>query len=115
MIDLFHQPKEEIAEIKTETEGAIMDGMIGANAKWRDMAIDCLEQIALSRQEFTTNDVRAMVSHSPLRTHDNRAMGGVIKHGVSMKWIIATGKTMVSRVGHGGPLQIWKSLIFKKS
>ena len=70
--------REKMEEV---TEKGIEQGFENAHEEWRAMALDCLHKVCLSYDTFTVNDVRALVERSPLKTHDNRAMGGIIKTG----------------------------------
>lgn len=100
-------------EIDKATDQGITLGTKHAKAEWREMALNCLKYICLTRETFTVNDFRDMVLNNPIKTHDNRAMGGVIKTGQSNGWIKPTGESIPSKVGHKVPIQIWQSLIYK--
>ncbi len=104
---------EDFSVIKKETDEAIDRGSSHADTDWRMVALDCVYKVALEKPEFTMNDVRDLVASSGATTHDNRAMGGISKTAVKNGWIKATGRVIISRVGHKSPLQIWKSLIYK--
>jgi hypothetical protein len=100
-------------EIQKITNQAIDEGYVGANLAWKEMAHNCLKRICLARETFTMNDLRDLVRQSPIKTHDNRAMGGVMKWARKMGMVEATGATIVSKVGHKSPLQVWRSNIYK--
>ena len=108
-------PPQEYARILKETEVAIQKGSDNAKAEWKVMVLEILYNICLSKKVFTVNNFRKYVSESDIKTHDNRAMGGVIRTAVKYGWIKKTGNTITSRVGHLSPLQIWRSLIFDRS
>lgn len=107
-------PKEILDEV---TDIAINKSIVGADPEWRDKALKCLEEVCFQNQEFTVDSVRELVIASGVTTHENRAMGGIIKTGVAKGWIEATGRTIPSFIGHKIPMQVWKSNIFclKKS
>ena len=109
----MNQTQEEVQEIKKITDKAVEKSYDHAHIEWRKMALECLRVICETKQEFTMNDVRSLVKMSPLKTHDNRAMGGVVKSGRQLGWFKPSGNSIISKVGHGVPLQIWQSLIFK--
>ena len=96
------------------TEEGIEKGLENAHETWRGMALEALHKVCLSYDVFTVNDVRAVVEKSPLKTHDNRAMGGIMKTGEKEGWLAPTGETIPSVVGHKTRIQIWKSLIYKE-
>ena len=99
--------------IQQVTDQAIDRSYKNAENDWKIMALECVRQVCLRQQTFTMNDVRWLVNASPIKTHDNRAMGGVMRTASKLKWIIPTGQSIVSKVGHKSPLQIWKSLLYK--
>ena len=102
-------PKETLDQV---TGVAINKSIVGADPEWRNQALKCLEAVAQRTAEFTVDSVRAEVVATGLITHDNRAMGGIIKTGVATGWIEPTGRTIPSLVGHKTPMQIWKSKIY---
>lgn len=104
--------KSEIAKIRELTDKAIEEGYDAANAEWRAMALEQVYRVALRKEEFTANDVRDLVENSPLKTHDKRAMGGVMKTAQKMGWIHPSGRSIPSKVGHLVPILIWESKIF---
>ena len=102
-------------EIKAVTDEAIERGHSNANPEWKAMALECVKTICLQKETFTMNDVRWLVRTSPIKTHDNRAIGGVMKTAKSLGWIEPTGQSIVSKVGHKSLLQVWKSKIYKQT
>lgn len=105
--------QEDRVRMNEATTRAIEQGFDNAHDAWRAMALECLQQICLSKAEFTVNEVRDLVKFSDLKTHDNRAMGGVMVTGKSKGWLMPTGRSIPSVVGHKVHIQVWKSLIFK--
>lgn len=101
--------------IQQVTDRAIDIGHRNADREWKEMALECVKIICLERETFTMNDVRWLIKQSPIKTHDNRAVGGVIKRAVRLNWIKATGKSIMSRVGHKSLLQVWKSNLYKNN
>lgn len=110
----FKIPTDELTKIRSETDAAIKRGFDAAQAEWRIMALECLYDTCLKHETFTVNDFRNRVLKSNLHTHDNRAMGGVMMTGKSLGWIVRTGESIPSRVGHFVHIQIWKSKIFER-
>lgn len=109
-MNIIKYPKEMLDKVTGE---AIDKSVVGADPEWRNVALKCLETVAENFSEFTVDEVRKHVVASGLITHDNRAMGGIIKSGVAQKWIEPTGRTIPSLVGHKIPMQIWRSKIYK--
>lgn len=106
-------PAKEYAKIRELTERSIRKGYDNAKAEWREMALEVLYRTCCQRQTFTVNDFRKEVDALPVKTHDKRAMGGVVKVGVMLGWIEKTGDSIPSKVGHLVPIQIWKSKIYE--
>lgn len=101
-----------LKQIEIETEAAVKAGWEHAKIEWRRMAMERLLEICLAKSTFTVNDFRDLIKNSPIQTHDNRAMGGLMATGKKMKWIRLTGTEIPSIVGHRVPIQIWQSLIY---
>jgi hypothetical protein len=95
------------------TQHAINQSEKHAHDAWRAYAINAVERVARLRAEFTVDAVRYLVERSHFKTHDKRAMGGVIKTAQRNGWISPTGKTVPSKVGHKTPMQIWRSNIYR--
>lgn len=104
---------EDRQKMNEATERGIQEGLDHAHEQWKRMAIGVLYEVAQTRETFTVNDVRAIVKLSTLRTHDNRAMGGVMQHGKKEKWIEPTGQSIPSVVGHRVHIQVWRSNIYQ--
>ena len=100
-------------DIQKITSEAIDKGYRGANLDWRDLALSCVREVCMHCETFTMNDVRPHIEALPIKTHDNRAVAGVVKTAEKLGWIRPTGRTITSRVGHKSPLIVWKSLIYK--
>lgn len=100
-------------EINFVTNKAIDQGYENADNSWKIMALECVKQVCLTHATFTMNDVRWLSDASPIKTHDKRAMGGIMKTAKSLGWIVLTGEVIVSKVGHKSLLQVWKSKLYK--
>lgn len=106
--------KEEQKQMQFLTDKGIKTSFDNAHEEWRSMALGCVRDVCLKHKTFTVNDVRALVKLSTLKTHDNRAMGGVMKTAQKMRWLEPTGESIPSVVGHKVHIQVWKSLLFKQ-
>jgi len=102
-------PQQYLAVIQAETESAIKKGWDATRAEWRIMALQVLCRTALTHKTFTVNDFRGEILESEIKTHDYRAMGGLVKAAEKFGWIEPTGETIPSRVGHKIPMQVWRS------
>lgn len=101
--------------ISRETNEAIERGFDGSGLEWRKMVFACLWKICKTHHSFTVNDFRNFVDASPIKTHDKRAMGGVMKKAQTLGWIAPSGTSIRSRVGHGVRMQVWLSLLYKSN
>ena len=107
----YTQSPEEIKEIIDITNKAIDVSITNAHEDWRNYAIECLKTICLAKETFTVAEVRDLVKLGSVKTHDNRAMGGIMRTGLSNGWITPTGMSIPSKIGHKSPIQIWRSKI----
>lgn len=103
---------EYYREMQRLTDKGIKDALDHANSEWKKMALGCVIRVAGDTKEFTVDRVRFFVQKSPLKTHDNRAMGGVMKVAQKIGLIEPTGETRPSKVGHKVPMQVWRSCIY---
>lgn len=95
------------------TQKGVSQSLKNAEQKWVLMALEIVRRACKKFKTFSVDDVRAKVRASKLKTHDNRAMGGVMLIAKSKGWITGTGRSIPSIVGHRTRIQIWKSLINK--
>lgn len=108
-----NNPEEDksIAEVTTD---AIEQGFDNADAQWKSLAMEELGALCLIKETLTANDLRPRLQRFTRKTHDNRAVAGVMRSGVAKGWIEKSGEAIVSRVGHASPLQVWRSKIYRK-
>ena len=106
-------PEMYLELIKKETEAAIIKGWDHAKTQWRVMALEVLCHFALTTRAFTVNDFRDQIKNSDIKTHDNRAMGGLMTTAKGWGWIMPTGESIPSRVGHKVHIQVWRSMIYQ--
>lgn len=110
----MHQPSfEQLAQTQGKMDAAIDAGYENAAHSWRDMALKTIYEYARTHETFTMNDVGAIIRKSPLKTHDNRALGGVIRTAAARGWVVRTGEKTNSRAGHFVQIEIWRSRIYK--
>lgn len=83
-----------------------------ANPEWTKMALDAVYQVAKRMSEFTVNNVRWITDASPIKTHDRRAMGGIMRTAEKLGWVQRTSQSIRSKTGHGSPLQVWNSRVY---
>lgn len=109
---------ERVLGVPEVTRKAIKKGAAHANPAWVAFAYDCGIEIARSMKEFTINDISDLM-HSKVMdnkpvTHDERALGGVMRGLVSNHIALNTKIYQNSRRkdNNGCPRPIYNSLIF---
>lgn len=103
------------ASIDDEKNAGIEQGYMNAKAQWKATALEIVRRTAEHFAMFTVNDFRDELKKTGVKTHDNRAIAGIMRTAQAREWIKPSGETIRSRVGHGGPLIIWQSLICKRN
>ncbi len=101
-------------QILTETNKAIKRGYDHTKVQWRKMALGVIYELCMSKETFTANDFTNLIKANPIKTHDNRSIGGIIKMAVRLKWVAGTGQKEFSKAGHLSNIEIWKSLLYGK-
>lgn len=111
--DKIKQDDDFPDKVHGATDEAVQRGYKNANSEWKRTALEIVYDMCIGRHQFTVNDFRDELKRRGVKTHDNRAMGGVMRTAQARKWIESTGNTIQSKVGHKSPLQIWRSLLIK--
>ena len=87
-----------------------------ADADWFTEAVEAVRWISEITLYFTTDDVwEYLKMTSPeLSTHDNRAMGAVMKFCQKKKFVEPTDDYWQSKrpQAHARPIRVWKSIIY---
>lgn len=97
------------ADLKKQAMQAVLDA---ANEEWRKAAFAAVHQAAFQMDEFTTDEVVALMPKS-VRTKDTRAFGPILKQAAKDRWVYPTGRyrNSTSAVCHSRPKAIWASRI----
>ena len=106
--------QNEINKIKQETDIAIKKGFDNTEIEWRKSALMVIYNLCTQESTLTANDFTEMIKEMPLKTRDNRAIGGVVRMAQKFRWITKTGESEFSKAGHLLKIQVWKSLLFGK-
>ena len=97
------------------TAAAIKQADENADEQWRADATHALLLTCHEQPQFTVDDVWITLAreYPEAKTHENRAMGAVMRRGRKMSWTKGTGQYIKSaRSGcHMNPRQIWASMI----
>lgn len=86
---------------------------LAADADWREVALQAVEEVARHKTELTTDDVLAVLARSGQTTSELRALGPVMLRAAQAGWITATDRFVnsaaVSR--NHAPKRVWRSNI----
>jgi hypothetical protein len=86
-----------------------------ANEQWHTEAMEGVRWLAQQSTLFTTDDVwEHLATVVPeAKTHDNRAMGAVMRKAQKLGWISATDRYWQSKrpMAHARPIRVWKSAL----
>lgn len=82
-----------------------------ADEDWKEETLKIVEQLALERETFTTDDVWEMLSELDVSTHEPRAMGAIMTIAKKMRLISPTTHHILSTRPscHSRPIRVWKS------
>ena len=96
------------------TQQAINQVEENANQQWMDEALEVVKRLSKTFNLFTTDDVWNWMQylHPDSETHDNRAMGAVMRKAARGKLCIPTDKYIKStRTScHHRPIRVWKGI-----
>jgi hypothetical protein len=86
-----------------------------ADPQWREFANAAVRFSAQERQEITTDDVWDLVENFDVETHENRAIGPVMRGAAKAGIIERTDRTITTRRNsrNRGDVRVWRSLIYK--
>lgn len=93
---------------------AMKRSMNHANPDWKAAALDAIVEVASKQASFTSDDILAVLDRLDVKTHDTRALGGILTAAARLKWIRKSGNYVPSKrpACHSRPILIWESLIF---
>ena len=82
-----------------------------ADREWRKLALATIEDSAWIFRTITTDDIWTILDRSIYSTHDNRAMGAVMRKAQTNGWIEPTDRVVKSTraVCHSRPIRVWRS------
>jgi len=106
--------QREYAKIERATNVAIKQGWDRTKIDWRKAALEIIYELCVENEKITANDFTELIKNMPLKTHDNRSIGGLIRIAERFGWVEKSGETEVSKAGHLLRIQIWKSLLCGK-
>ena len=106
--------QKEYNKILKETDIAVRKGWDSTKIEWRKAALEIIYELCVAKEKFTANDFTEQIKAMPLKTHDNRAIGGLIRIARKFGWVEKSGESTVSKAGHLLRIQVWRSLICGK-
>ena len=90
-------------------------GTAHANPTWREAALAATMRLAGRRKQFTSHDVLQELANSNVKTHDLRAIGGVMQEARDLG-IIASGGLVRRNDKHSrGATTLWESRLCKST
>jgi len=97
---------------KEITEEAINRVEEHADPCWKKKVIDIIQDICTRKQFFSADDIAERMEQEEETTHDNSALGAMIKKVEKMGLCVPNGYMRSKRKGrHAGVLILWKSNI----
>ena len=84
-----------------------------ADEVWRETTLKVIRDLAVARDELTSDDVWLALAEHDCETHDNRALGSVMRHAASLGMIARTDTTRrsVRTTRHAGDVRVWRCLL----
>ena len=116
--DLFGEQPEPVKKKPTGDKlkkDAIARADRHASPEWKAEADRALMQACIELKLITTDDVWQRMDPN-IKTHENRALGGVVQRAIKAGWISASGlppiKCVTRPTNHSRPLAVWLSHAF---
>ncbi|MGI9489073.1 MAG: hypothetical protein ACR2RF_24950 [Geminicoccaceae bacterium] len=80
--------------------------------EWKEAALVAVYDCARNHEEFLVDQVRSYLG-AEHTTHEQRAMGGVMRRAASLGWIFPTDRFRGTNraTSHKGPRRVWRSLL----
>lgn len=104
-----------LPEARRRRDQAISQVDRNAEPGWKQRAQEAISRVALRKDEFTTDDVWALLDERGIEApHEPRAMGAITRWASSKGIIRATDRYAMSARPecHGRPIRVWQSLVF---
>lgn len=92
----------------------IQKGSDHADPKWKRLALLTVRRVALKHETFTAADVEERLCTYKLKTHDLRAMGGVMIEARKAGIVESAGLTRRNDRHTRAATTVWRSLIYKQ-
>ena len=86
-----------------------------ANPTWKEATLAAIMRLASRQQRFTSFDVLTEVEKSDVKTHDLRAVGGVMQEARDLGLIASVGLVRRNDKHSRGATTVWESRIHQKS
>lgn len=105
------QQVERAAAAEAARDEALDRVAKGAGSEWVDHALGMIRLVALSRREFTSDDVWTVLEQPP---NDPRALGAAMKMAVNRGICMPTGvfRRSVRVACHRRPVAVWSSCVY---
>jgi hypothetical protein len=91
------------------TQSFIDTGTANANPTWREAALAATMRLAARRERFTSHDVLQELANTNVKTHDLRAIGGVMQEARNLGLIASAGLVRRNDAHSRGATTLWES------
>jgi len=109
-LPLFQRKTYAVAVVQRDT--AMKQVCDNTSDEFRACAEQAIVSVGKQNHKFTGDDIWDWImSKTTIRSHDNRALGPIIKRMASAKTIEATGEYLPSRRRHLAPIRVWRLVI----
>ena len=96
-------------------EEGIKKSLENANADWKNEAEKRIFWLLKHKQHFTSEDVLDYLDALKIKTHNNRALGGLFRYFRTHGFIKPYGYTQAVRPSrHNAPIRVWESTVYKE-
>ena len=111
-----HEPTRpfrlEHADGRTPRRKDVLGQARSADDEWKEVARDCLHQLAETMDELTADDLVELLETMDVKTHNLAALGPVFLNAKKKGWIENTGRRVRTRIPRRHrELTVWKSLL----
>jgi len=97
------------------TQAHVDSGSANANPTWREAALIAAARLARQRERFTSCDVLEELAKPDVKTHDLRAIGGVMQEVRDLGLITSVGLIRRNDKHSRGATTLWESKLYRQS
>jgi hypothetical protein len=106
-------PSLETQETTKSTQTYVDTATAHANPKWHKAALAAVKTVAEKQETLISADVLTEIADSDVKTHDLRALGGIMIEARDLGLIESSGLVRRSDKHTRGATTLWKSLLYR--